>query len=315
MKKSILLGGVFNYDIIVERVYTNGFELGKNNKYEEKIISECVGGTCGNVSCMTAYLGLDSFPIAHFDTTDKGLKLKQDLEHYGCNTRFVRNSADGGTTTLQCVHRRNKQTGAPEMTFRQGNAADPTSRFPRRKNIRLRDEVPAFLESLDFRPDVFFFDCEAAGYRALAEALRQKGTLVYYEPESAKEERQFLTGVEVSDIVKFSGEKVESTAFAEAYKDKLFIQTLGSRGLQYKLRDGEWTHIDPEPCEKVVDWEGAGDWTTSQFIACLCERDLLDIATLTDTDLRECLKIAQQTAAKSVGYMSSKGMINEKGNL
>lgn len=29
---------------------------------------------------------------------------------------------------------------------------------------------------------------------------------------------------------------------------------------------------------ECVDWEGAGDWTTSQFIACLCERDLVGLA-------------------------------------
>lgn len=64
----------------------------------------------------------------------------------------------------------------------------PDSRFPKRKNLRGRDEALAFLANLDFTPNVYFFDSPESGFRVLAEGLRQKGTLVYFEPEGKDEE-------------------------------------------------------------------------------------------------------------------------------
>lgn len=302
-----LLGGVFNLDIIRERKYPDGFVVGKRNRFEESDILRCVGGTCGNVSCMLPYLGVQSYPIAHFDLSAEGLQLKSDLERYGADTRFVRNSASGGTTLLTCTHKRDRKTGEHAITYR---ATSPGSMFPRRKAPRGRDEAPAFLAALDFRPDVFFFDSPDSGYRVIAEGLRTKGTLVYFEPESDKELKKFLDAVGKSDIVKFSGEKVSDRSFCDGYADKLFIQTLGADGLRFKLRGGDWQKVDPVPNDNVVDWEGAGDWTTSQFIASLCRRGLLSVDKMTVENVRECLDEAVRTASRSVSYMSSKGMID-----
>ncbi len=62
--------------------------------------------------------------------------------------------------------------------------------------------------------------------------------------------------------------------------------------------------------ETVVDWEGAGDWTTSQLIACLCEKDCLSVEAMTSELVRGCLQKASETASRSVSFMSSKGMID-----
>ena len=71
-KKTCLLCGVFNYDRITQREYPQGFVVGKrNNAYDEHLVMECVGGTCGNVSTMLPYLGVQTFPIAHFDLSDQ----------------------------------------------------------------------------------------------------------------------------------------------------------------------------------------------------------------------------------------------------
>lgn len=302
-----LLGGVFYLDIIKKREYPDGFVIGKRNSFDVIDILKCVGGTCGNVSCMLPYLGMTTYPIAHFDLSAEGLQLKRDLERYGADTRFVQNSAAGGTTLLTCTHKRDQKTGEHVITYR---ATSPGSMFPRRKALRGRDEAPAFLAALDFPPDVFFFDSPDSGYRVIAEGLRAKGTLVYFEPESDKEQRKFLDAVEKSDIVKFSGEKVIDRSFCDKYTDKLFIQTLGKDGLLFKLCGGDWQKVESVPNDNIVDWEGAGDWTTSQFIASLCSRGLKSLGKLTEENVRECLNEAVRTASRSVSFMSSKGMID-----
>ena len=307
MKKKCLLSGNFALDTIVIRDYPNGFVVGKTNKFTETIIVESVGNTCGNVAAILPYLGVQTYPIAHLDQTEQGLQIKKDLQRYGADVRFVENCANGGTTLLRCTHKRDKMTGEHTTSFR---ATSPGSRFPRRRFLRVRDEAPAFIEKLDFVPDIFFFDAAEAGLRYLAGELRNKGTLVYFEPESDADKSKFLKAIEVSDIVKFSQEKVSVLDFVAQHPDKLFIRTMGAEGLEFNLCGQGWIKIDPVPNDNVVDWEGAGDWTTSQFIACLCENNLLSVAQMTTESVRSCLEIACSTASRSVSYMGSKGMID-----
>ena len=304
-----LLSGNFALDIIVTRDYPNGFVIGKSNKFTETIVTETVGNTCGNVACMLAHLGVQTFPIAHLDLSEQGHKIKEDLQRYGADVRFVENSAKGGTTLLRCTHKRDKMTGERATSFR---ATSPGSRFPKRRFLRARDEAPAFMANLDFTPDIFFFDAAEAGLRYLADELRQRGTLVYFEPESDADKSKFLKAVEVSDIVKFSHEKVSDTSFTARHTDKLFIRTLGAEGLEFNLRGQGWVKIDPILNDNVIDCEGAGDWTTSQFIACLCECEILSITQMSVDSVRECLEVACEVASQSVSFLGSKGMIDAK---
>ena len=204
--KTCLLSGNFALDTIVMRDYPNGFVVGKSNKFTETIVTETVGNTCGNVACILANLGVQTFPIAHLDLSEQGHKIKEDLQRYGADVRFVENSASGGTTLLRCTHKRDKTTGEHIVSFR---ATSPGSRFPKRRFLRVRDEAPAFMENLDFTPDVFFFDAAEAGLRYLAGELRKRGTLVYFEPESDADKNKFLKAVEVSDIVAMQKEANE----------------------------------------------------------------------------------------------------------
>jgi sugar/nucleoside kinase (ribokinase family) len=257
---------------------------------------------------MLPYLGVDTFPIGHFDDSEQGLKITASLHHYGADTRFVQNSPNGGTTLMTCIHKLD-QNGHHAMSHR---ATAPNSRFPKRKLMR-KDEVQAFLKQLDFTPDAYFFDTAEAGPRELAVALKQQGVLAYFEPENDKEQKKFLRCVEASDIIKFSGTRITDLAFVDQYRDKLFIRTLGEQGMEFNLRGMGWKHIEPVPNPNEVDWEGAGDWTTSVILAELCKRGKTDIAQLTEEEVTEVLKKAAAIASRSVSYMTSKGLIrNEK---
>ena len=148
-----------------------------------------------------------------------------------------------------------------------------------------------------------------AGLRYLASELRQRGTLVYFEPESDADKKKFQKAVEVSDIVKFSHEKVADLSFVDHYTDKLFIRTMGAEGLEFNLCGQGWIKVAAVPNDNVVDWEGAGDWTTSAFLNALAEADCLRLSDMTEDVVRTALEKAQETASKSVSYMGSKGMI------
>lgn len=304
-KKRVLGTGNFALDIIYQREYPEGFDTAKKrNPFVDKKIIEEVGNTCGNVMCMLPYLGVETYPIGHFDLSEQGLKITSDLQRYGANMRFVKNSPEGGTTLMTCIHKLDAN-GQHIMSHR---ATAPNSRFPKRKQLR-KDEVQDFLSKLDFKPDAYFFDVSDAGPRELAKALKKQGVLVYYEPEGNKEMNKFLNCVEVSDVIKFSGTHILDTDFVAQYHDKLFIRTMGEAGMEFNLRGQGWKKIAPVPNDNVVDWEGAGDWTSSVFLAELCKLNKLNIAQLTEQDVRKVLETAAATASRSVSFMGSKGMI------
>lgn len=307
-KKRILGTGNFALDIIYQREYPEGFDTTKKrNPFVDKKLIEEVGNTCGNVMCMLPYLGVETYPIGHFDESEQGLKITADLKRYGANTRFVKNSKEGGTTLMTCIHKLDAN-GQHTMSHR---ATAPNSRFPKRKQLR-KDEVQGIVDALDFKPDAYFFDVSDAGPRELAKALKEQGVLVYYEPEGNKKMNKFLKCVEVSDVIKFSGTNILDTSFVANYPDKLFIRTMGEEGMEFNLRGQGWKKIAPVPNNNVVDWEGAGDWTSSVFLAELCKLNKLNIAQLTKQDVRKVLETAAATASRSVSYMGSKGMIHSK---
>ena len=304
-KKRILGTGNFALDIIYQREYPEGFDTAKKrNPFVDKKLIEEVGNTCGNVMCMLPYLGVETYPIGHFDESEQGLKITADLKRYGANIRSVKNSKEGGTTLMTCIHKLDAN-GQHTMSHR---ATAPNSRFPKRKQLR-KDEVQGFVDALDFKPDAYFFDVSDAGPRELANALKEQGVLVYYEPEGNKEMNKFLKCVEVSDVIKFSGTNILDTSFVANYPDKLFIRTMGEEGMEFNLRGQGWQKIAPVPNNNVVDWEGAGDWTSSVFLAELCKLNKLNIAQLTSEEVRKVLETAAATASRSVSYMGSKGMI------
>jgi len=307
IKPTIIGSGIYNYDIIVQRDYPDGFIIDKRNKFTEKILLEEIGGTCGNVMCILAHLGWTVMPQAQFDQSAYGYKLKADLEHYGCDTCYIENIPNGGTTILHCNHQLDKTTGLHTVKFR---ATGPSSLFAKRKQLRVKDEVIPFLENIEIAPDVYFFDSPDAGPRMIATHLRQRGTLIYFEPETDKDTARFKKGIEIADIIKFSADKVLNVSFCDA-NDKLFIQTLGSDGLRFKLCSSEWMHIQAKSVDNVIDWEGCGDTTTAVFLDSLAEQGMLSINTMTIEGVRIALHKASEKASECTQYIGSKGWINK----
>ena len=310
MKKTIIGSGIYMLDIIVKRDYP---EWPRLRPFTDRTVIEEVGGTCGNVMCILSWMGWKTMPEASLDDSPDGYKMTSDLARYGCDCRYVTNTPTGGTTLLWCTHKRNPD-GSPAITFRASSPGG--SRFPKRHFLRARDEAPAFLEGLEEVPGVYFFDDPAAGHRLIASVLQGRGSLVYFEP-SRIETKADLEAVAVSNIVKFSGENISDTTFTNRFYDKLFIQTLGANGVRFKLRSGNWIQLDPVPCRNVVDWEGAGDWMTSALLTQLASNDTV-FDNLDEEEVIKALEAAQGIAARSVCYLSSKGMIhalNEVGPL
>ena len=286
--------GTFPLDNLQEKI-------GKN----VNIIYQHVGGTAGNVMTILAWMGWHTLPAARLDDSEVGFQLKADMEAYGCDTRLVSNTPDGGTTILDIIHKTGRD-GKPKTAYM---AHSPHGgRFVNHRFWTLK-QAQALFDSMEQMPDVFFFDRCAPGNILLAQLFHEQGVLVYYEPNEPVD-RNFLRAVAASDIVKFSDEKHPDVSFTEGHADKLFIQTMNQAGLRFRLRGGEWKHLNPVWNPKAIDGEGAGDWTSSTLIHALGKQGLPSIADLQESILEECLMEAQTVASESVSYMGAKGLIH-----
>ena len=202
-KLSIMGVGSYNLDTIVKREYPEGFVPGKRNKFVEKVMIEEIGSNPGNVMCILGWFGWDSYPIALFDDSEEGMKMTSDMKRYGCNTRFVSNTPEGGTNLLKVTHALDDY-GKPVRKFSKRHA--PGSGFSRDKAFTVRGKdatLPKFIAGLDFFPDVYFYESTTAAWRDLGKWMRSKGVMVYYEVQRMymKEFPKYLKCMKESDIV------------------------------------------------------------------------------------------------------------------
>ena len=279
--------------------------LQEKNGKDVKTIYQHVGGTCGNVMSILAWMGWHTLPAARLDDSEAGLLIKADLESYGCDTRLVSNTPDGGTTILDIIHK----TGRDGKSKTAYMAHSPRGgRFVNHRFWTLK-QAQALFDSLEEMPDVLFFDRCAPGNILLAQLFHERGVLVYYEPNEPVD-RNFLRAVAASNIVKFSDEKHPDVSFTEDFTDKLFIQMMNEKGLRFKLRAEGWMTIPPEHNPHAVDGEGAGDWTTSTFINELGHHHMLTFDRIHLPNAWHCLQEAQRVASESVSYIGAKGLIH-----
>lgn len=310
-KKLVVVGsGQYNYDVIKVREYPKGFVPGEKNAFVDKVHTEEVGGTCGNVMCMMQHLGWDARPQVKLTLGADGQNMVASLKHFGCDARYVMLAEGGGFSGWESIHRRNKKTGEPEMGHRSYGPRG--SRFHKITELRVSDEVPALLAQMEGEtPDVYFFDHSDAGPRAIAAALKERGSLVYYECEKAKDRSKFLKCVEVADIVKFSDENVPDVSFCAEFPAKLFIQTQGGKGMMFRLpKSDEWVRVEAVPVETIVDWEGCGDTTTAVFLNELGKIGLPRVSELTAEQVKAALSVAAEKAAQCTQYYGSKGWVH-----
>lgn len=309
-KYTCMASGQFNYDEINLREYEGEFVVGKKNAYVEKNVSTEVGGTAGNVMCMLSYLGWNAQPQIKLSDSEEGKALAASLENFGCDIRYVKFDKNGGFAGLKCTHRRNKSTGEWELG-RRGYGANG-SRFAKRTELRAKDEVQPFLDSVTEAPEVYFFDTLAAGPRSIAAGLKERGSMIYFEAEPVKEDYLgvFRKCCEVANIVKTSNENVKDITDIPGFADKLIIYTLGSEGMMFSLRGGDWVKVNAVPVDSVKDAEGCGDTTTAVFISELGKLGLPKVSDLTEEQVRFALEKAAEKAAICTQYYGSKGWMH-----
>lgn len=264
-----------------------------------------VGGTCGNVMMILAHMGWESYPIARLDETKDAQRIKEDMLNHNVHIDFV-STGDGKTPVIVQRNFINKD-GVPTHKFESRNNIGRFYLDFKSLTLKQANEV---IEKIDFVPKVFFFDRVSPAILKLASVFKEKGSIIFFEPSSrGGNVKMFNKCVEVSDIVKFSDQRIKDAHQFDDLTDKLFIQTQGANGLSFRL-DSEWIHLEPFMNDNVVDTAGAGDWTAAALINELYkDKEVKEIKSFTLAGLKTTLNQAQKVGAKSCSFEGARGMM------
>jgi sugar/nucleoside kinase (ribokinase family) len=264
------------------------------------------GGTCANVLTVLAYLGWRSLPVARLAHDSAATIVAGDLLKWKVNLSFLHIPPVAKTPVI--VERLQKDIdGIPFHRFSfvcQGC----NRRYPRFQAVPLK-ALRAFMPRLS-NVDVLFVDRVSPGSVALAKRARDRGAIVFFEPPSASEEKNFRAILDVTTILKYSHAQIDEFDLSKS-SVKLEIQTLGRGGLRFRtgLADfrNRWHHLDAEPKTDLADTAGAGDWLSAGIIHSLCangERGLLKVKR---DRLLQGFALGQALAAWNCGFVGARG--------
>lgn len=271
----------------------------------EETVSYKVGGTCGNVLMILAYMGWDCYPVARLNGSDQSKMMLDDMRSHGVHTDFV-STLDDGATPIIIQHNIIDKDGNPTHKFTfQGNRGSLHLDY---KPVMKKTAIKV-LDELQFLPSVFFFDRVSAATVSMAEHFKSRGCLVFFEPSAKAKETDFNKAIIYSDIIKFADQRLLDVSFTEAYRNKLFIQTLGSKGLRFNFHGKGWVSLPPVLNDNIVDTSGAGDWTTAVFLNEMAKAGITTVDELTGEKIKQFLSIAQEKASCSCSYEGARGMM------
>ena len=264
------------------------------------------GGTCGNVSAFASALGLDVSILARVGEDRRGELLVDDLAGTGVDiTRVERipGLSTPGVVEFICSRR----GGGHRFAFRcPACKADlrKAAVVSQRQATRVADCVESF--------DAFFFDRATPATIRLAEAAREAGLLVMFEPTSVPRTRNAVRAAALSDIVKISLKPSQCSGMWEptaGASTRFIIETLGSQGAVLRCRSrlgwGALHKLPAAPQSNIRDTAGAGDWLTAGLVTTLMEQlDVLDMGRIS-----ESINYGQKLSAISLAFDGPSGAL------
>jgi len=265
------------------------------------------GGSCGNVLTILSYLGWQSYPVARLSNNGASELLIDDLKTWKVKDDLLTFTEDGSTPII--IHRilRDKR-GVAKHRFEFRNPEDGKY-LPSFKPC-LASSVPTILEK-GIYPKVFYFDRINRASLDLAKEFKEKGSIIFFEPSSLKDEKAFKKCVEVADVIKYSHDRIPDydSVFPKA-QVLLEIETMGENGLRYRKQEfDKWINVHGFAINNVIDTAGAGDWCTAGIISTLFSQGDMHKNLVSDNLLKVAFQYGQILSALNCTYEGARGLM------
>ncbi len=270
------------------------------------------GGTCGNVLLALAYMGWQANPISRLALDAPGKLVRTEFEVWNADQRFLATSPMMATPVI--LEKLSKDaSGVPYHSF-SFSCPSCGGRLPMYQPVTLTaasQVIPHLLTA-----EVLFIDRISPSSIALAKAARQQGVIVYFEPSSVRDSRQFRTLLSLCHVVKYSQDRIDDIGDVRSYPDLLLeIQTLGRGGIRFRTRlagqRNMWQSQAAEQALSLVDSTGSGDWFTASLINSICRNGLQELQQISLPEIVGSLNVAQGVAAWNCGFIGARGGMYE----
>jgi sugar/nucleoside kinase (ribokinase family) len=270
-----------------------------------------VGGTCGNVLTILAYLGWCAYPAVCLGEDVAADLIVEDLRRFGVQLRFLSRIA-GRRTPIIVEKIRLAPDGTPRHRF-TWICPGCGAWFP---GYRALGAVQADSIAEDMpNAKLFFFDRVSRTSLTLAKASAKRGALIVFEPNGTKGGRLFQEALQLSHVIKYSQERLGPLRSLDKCKGrKLEIETLGDEGLRYRLlgiagKAARWVELAPYPITELKDSAGAGDWCTAGILHVLARDGLRGFNQAKSSTIEEALDFGQALAAAKCSYEGPRGIM------
>lgn len=262
------------------------------------------GGTCGNVLTILAYLGWNSYPIGRIANDAAGKAVLSDLQRWGVRPDFLQLNPTARTPVI--IERLSVDANSVPFHSYGFNCPECGGRLPSYQPVTLRS-LEAVTNSL-FRPDVLFIDRVSPAAIRIAEFAREKDTLIYFEPTSVRDERQFRRLVGLSHVIKYAQDRIlDLNEICEVPHNILEIQTLGRGGLRFRFKKRAWHRAAAWPVPSLLDAAGAGDWLSAVLIHLLARHGLKGFLKSSLETVSQAINAGQAAAAWNCGFVGPRG--------
>lgn len=269
-----------------------------------------VGGTCGNVSVFTSALGLDVTVLCRIGEDDRGDFLWDGLDEWGVNVSLVERIR-GLPTPAVVQETRSRGDKTHHFTFRC-----PGCHIRLAKSGVVSMKQAEVVSSNIGEFDVYYFDRATRSTVHLAEAAREAGLIVIFEPTSIPRTSLALRAASLSDIVKFAKRRRRCATDwrpAVGSSTRLMLETLGDQGVQlWPWLEDDWGEVVAMPAVEpkwICDTAGAGDWLTAGVLI----HQLMFRGALAIESVEESVAVGQRLSALSLEFSGPSGVLVNAG--
>lgn len=268
------------------------------------------GGSCGNVLAILSFLDWNTFPVARLKKDEASKALLTDLKYCKVNTSLISQTGDGSTPII--IERIKKDKNGNSIHTFQFKNPENGEWLPSYKPV-LANEVKSLTEKMPI-PAVFYFDRVNRSSIELAKYYKKNGAVIFFEPSSMKESKQFEECLNIADIIKFSTDRVRD--YATLYPNQrvpLEIETLGKEGLRYRfshlLKSKEWKMVASYKISNVVDAAGSGDWFSAGIISKIAANGTNGFKNCNEGILLKTLQFGQALGALNCFFEGARGLM------
>ena len=262
-----------------------------------------VGGSCGNVMAILAWLGWTARPVARLGSDAAGDFIRQELRELGVD---VSSLTEEKKLRSPIVLQRFSTARDGTRTHRFSLTCPGCGRWlPRHRSVTLTQSMT--LACGGNAPCVLYFDRISPAALRLAETARSRGALVVFEPSSADADAKFQRAVDTCHVLKYSQERLGHLPdLPYAKSPPLIVETRGEVGLRYRWQ-GRWSQLDAFPVKDNLDAAGSGDWCTATLIHRMGRNGADAFSRSTGFVIEAALQDGQATAAVNCGFLGARG--------